>query len=250
MIKGFNCQKGEVEFKDCFSCDRECMPRPYLDFIIDGAKDERAMFSPSMIWNCPRNVLLNQYCEVFIEPKQRYWLFFGTMTHTILEQWNRPGLIKEKRIKFNLGNYQLSGQPDCLSPKEDGTYELIDFKTIKMISLDKEGQPKWEWLKKQDYIGQLSVYAHGLKQHGIEVTSAKLYYFAKMDEFNKQPLPTCLAVPISIDEKLVQDAIKRLDFIKGYYDLKKLPAIEDCQKEYRWKCEKYCEYYQKCMEVG
>jgi hypothetical protein len=243
MIQGFHCPEGDVTFEHCSSCKRECRPRPYLDWLIENNKDRRNLLSPSMIWSCPRSVLLNQYTDYYVTPDSRYWMFYGTVVHSIMEQWKVEG-IREKRINFKLGRFEMSGCPDCLIPCEGG-YELIDFKTTNTVYKCKDSDEiEMKYLLKPEYEGQLAVYAHGLAQNGIKVVRAKLYYFARS---SKSYIP-CVTVPVEIKPAMVEEAIQRCEFIQSHFDNKTLPSYQDCQKEFNWKCKLYCEVNQFCWE--
>jgi hypothetical protein len=246
MILGFNCNKGNVPYNECKGCKEECFPRPYLDYVIQKHYDSRNLLSPSMMFNCKRKTLLAQYHEIYADPASFYWTFYGTVVHHVLEGWDVPGAIKEKRITFKLGEFEISGQPDILIPLEDGTYELVDFKTTNTVYQDKAlpGTPDLKYLKSKKYIGQASLYRHGLAQNGIVVSKAKLYYFAR----NTASWLPCLTVRIDLDDKLIEEALENAREITEHFKNKTLPSYKECYKENGGLCRNYCEYNYLCWQ--
>jgi DNA helicase-2/ATP-dependent DNA helicase PcrA len=104
-----------------------------------------------------------QYRHKAVSALRRYWE---------LDQERSGRLVSvERSFAFKIGPHLLRGRVDRVDQLEDGTHELIDYKT---------GKPKTAEDLRQDV--QLSVYQMGAREAwGLE-TSAQSYYYVLENE--------------------------------------------------------------------
>lgn len=101
------------------------------------------------------------------DPRANIYRVLGSAVHDLLE---RVGLqnpddsqLIEERLYATVGDVPISGQIDLHSTYEHGV--LTDWKQVRVSAMKFE---KTEWHQ------QLNCYAHLMRQHGYEVTSARI----------------------------------------------------------------------------
>lgn len=104
--------------------------------------------------------------EIEVDPIDRIWLLFGTLTHSQLESVEGDNTLSEERLVGELDGVTFSGTADVY---EDGV--LYDYKTTSAYSV-KDGV-------KPDYEAQINCYRWLYAQHGFDVKAGKIVAILK-----------------------------------------------------------------------
>lgn len=132
-----------------------------------------AMISVTQLLNSPRIVLLQRVNEskMVTDVVDRVPSMLGTAMHKVLEKGANPGEIVEERFFFEILGWKVSGAVDLQIPKDDGTWEINDYKITSVYSVMSE---KWEW------EAQLNMYAYLMRvAKGRRVSSARIVAILK-----------------------------------------------------------------------
>lgn len=132
-----------------------------------------AMISVTQLLNSPRIVLLQRVNEskMVTDVVDRVPSMLGTAMHKVLEKGANPGEIVEERFFFEILGWRVSGAVDLQIPKDDGTWEINDYKITSVYSVMSE---KWEW------EAQLNMYAYLMRMAtGRRVSSMKIVAILK-----------------------------------------------------------------------
>jgi len=150
----------------------------YTPEMLDGMfqHQERDYMSPTMLANCPREVVLRRQLDYYVCVDYAWPAYRGTIGHAIMENSlkQEPDAIIEKRLmcefilKPSGERIILAGTPDKVLPSQG---LLVDYKTIQERDL---GATKNYW------IPQLSAYRWMLLQHGIVITRALIQQVGMM----------------------------------------------------------------------
>jgi hypothetical protein len=104
--------------------------------------------------------------EIEVDPIDRIWLLFGTLTHSQLEAVEGDNTLSEERLSAELDGVRFSGTADVY---ENET--IYDYKTTSVYSV-KDGM-------KDDWVAQLSIYAWLYRCHGFSVKGGKIVAILK-----------------------------------------------------------------------
>jgi hypothetical protein len=128
----FKCpDKETIEISKCLEnqgcrMDKRCATRPFLRLI--GFDRKWQGVTPSAAGNGPRMLYLKAVTDYVIDPNDRVWAAFGTVTHAKLSihKYSHNVLVEEK-----LADDEMKGMADCLEEDEfkPGHYILTDYKT-------------------------------------------------------------------------------------------------------------------------
>lgn len=77
-------------------------------------------------------------------------------------------MIKPRKIKVNIGGFELVGEPDALWRLEDGTILIADYKVARLTGAQESIFPLYE--------AQLNAYAYLMGKRGENVSSLALIY--------------------------------------------------------------------------
>ncbi len=127
---------------------------------------ERDYMSPTMLGDCPREVVLKRHLDYWVPLEYAWPAYRGTIGHAIMESSkNEPDAILEKRLtcEFVLKptgeTWIIKGTPDKVLPSQK---LLVDYKTLDKTVIT----------AKKSWTPQLSAYRWMLHQHGIEIDRA------------------------------------------------------------------------------
>jgi len=196
-----------------------------------------AVLSVTQLLNSPRIVLLQRVNEdkMSVDVVDRLPSLLGTAMHKVLEKGANPGEIVEERFFFDVLGWKISGAVDLQIPKDDGTWEINDYKTTSVYSVMAE---KWEW------EAQLNMYAYLMRcSTGRRVSSLKIVAILK-DWNRKQGAfkPDYPEAPIVVVEIPLWDDERQKEYIEARvhahqvnaFALDNGGAIDYCTDQERW----------------
>ena len=196
-----------------------------------------AVISVTQLLNSPRIVLLQRVNEDKMEADvvDRLPSLLGTAMHKVLEKGANPGEIVEERFFLNILGWKVSGAVDLQIPKDDGTWEINDYKLTSVYSVMVE---KWEW------EAQLNMYAYLARQScGRRISSLKIVAILK-DWSRKQggfkadypDAPIVMVdIPVWDDEqqkKYIEDRVSIHQLNAHFLDIGE--PIDYCTDQERW----------------
>jgi len=212
MIKGINCLKGKVLFKDCLKCSARCTPSFVIDIFVDNQISyfkEHSQFSVSQITSCLRRTVLQLTKDYFMSINGVIAAVNGILVHRSLSDYfkTKQGYLSEYKMEKRYGPNILTGTLDLYSYK---TKTIYDFKTSSSVK---------PWYKKQ-----LSIYKQMLD---LPVEKIAIVFVGKM------------IYTVYIDEEPV-DISKRLEILSTSLEKGTLPEPEPSEL-----CS-YCEVKEFC----
>lgn len=196
-----------------------------------------ADISVTQLLNSPRIVLLQRVNDdkMVADVVDRLPSVLGTAMHKVLEKGANPGEIVEERFFYSILGWKVSGAVDLQIPKDDGTWEINDYKLTSVYSVMAE---KWEW------TAQLNMYAYLMRMAtGRRATTLKIV--AVLKDWNRRqgafkpdyPDAPIVMVDIEVWSDERQDAymhdrvfLHQLNSIA----LDNGEAIDHCTDEERW----------------
>ena len=248
-IAGLEINGKNLSFKDAFiySIKHKHMSRAYFKYMYQDSKNPHKFPSVTVLNNCPRANWIFKNHDLYITPESNYALFFGTITHAILENLDLgESALKEFNMKIQIGKHSISGTCDLYNKK---TQQLIDYKTTKKINFSQlaDGKTIPLYLQSDTYKRQLHIYALGLEQNGYPVKSMAIEYFPKEKGsikcngscFSTDALPYRVLIDYDkkFQAKIVKQYTKVLDSLLGDNPC---PSWESCfgKQPHAWKCYK------------
>jgi hypothetical protein len=196
-----------------------------------------AVLSVTQLLNSPRIVLLQRVNEdkMSVDVVDRLPSLLGTAMHKVLEKGANPGEIVEERFFFDVLGWKISGAVDLQIPKDDGTWEINDYKTTSVYSVMNE---KWEW------EAQLNMYAYLMRcSTGRRASSLKIVAILK-DWNRKQGAfkPDYPEAPIVVIEIPLWDDERQKEYIEARVHAHQVNAfaldnggsIDYCTDQERW----------------
>lgn len=107
--------------------------------------------------------------QIIKDPRENIYSVLGSAVHATLESIGAKnpldGQTIERRLYTTVEDIDISGQIDLHCTLDDGGI-LTDYKNCKVDILKYDTKIEWEQ--------QLNIYAHLLRQHGIEVSEARV----------------------------------------------------------------------------
>ena len=196
-----------------------------------------ADISVTQLLNSPRIVLLQRVNDdkMVADIVDRLPSVLGTAMHKVLEKGANPNEIVEERFFYNILGWTVSGAVDLQIPKDDGTWEVNDYKLTSVYSVMSE---KWEW------TAQLNMYAYLMRMAtGRRATSLKIV--AVLKDWNRRqgafkpdyPSAPIVMVDIEVwsDERQEAYINERVLLHQLNSDaLDKGEPIDHCTDEERW----------------
>jgi hypothetical protein len=196
-----------------------------------------AMISVTQLLNSPRIVLLQRVNEskMVTDVVDRVPSMLGTAMHKVLEKGANPGEIVEERFFFEILGWKVSGAVDLQIPKDDGTWEVNDYKITSVYSVMSE---KWEW------ESQLNMYAYLMRMAtGRRVSSMKIVAILK-DWNRKQGAfkPDYPEAPVVVVDVPVWQDTTQKEYIEARVHAHQMNAfaldnggsIDYCSDQERW----------------
>lgn len=202
-----------------------------------------ADISVTQLLNSPRIVLLQRVNDdkMVSDIVDRLPSVLGTAMHKVLEKGANPGEIVEERFFYEILGWKVSGAVDLQIPKDDGTWEINDYKLTSVYSVMAE---KWEW------TAQLNMYAYLMRMAtGRRATTLKIV--AVLKDWNRRQgafKPDYPDAPIVMVDVEVWSDERQEAYIKERVLLHQLNSdaldkgtpIDHCSDEERWlRGEKY-----------
>lgn len=196
-----------------------------------------ADISVTQLLNSPRIVLLQRVNDdkMVSDIVDRLPSVLGTAMHKVLEKGANPGEIVEERFFYEILGWKVSGAVDLQIPKDDGNWEINDYKLTSVYSVMSE---KWEW------TAQLNMYAYLMRMAtGRRATTLKIV--AVLKDWNRRqgafkpdyPDAPIVMVDVEVWSDERQDAyIHERVFLHQINSiaLDKGEPIEHCTDEERW----------------
>jgi CRISPR/Cas system-associated exonuclease Cas4 (RecB family) len=173
MQVGVSCVRGLIPHDECRRCAQDPLhPCQYGPDVLemmrydptdpDREPGSRA-FTPTRILACPRQAVLQEDSDYYIDVDHAYPMTRGNMVHALMESARYPGVmatIREQRFKTMIdtkyGPQKFSGKCDLVIVKDldDGVYHvnIVDYKTTSRIGHDLIRAY-------DDHIAQVNMYA-------------------------------------------------------------------------------------------
>ena len=273
-LRGFLCESkdgngGRVSFEQCQACaDTRNNACHYTSEIIRGMianLEERDFLTVTELSGCPRETYLKRHYDYWIEPP--YFLLRGLIAHKAMEDYAKPGCIKETRFYRKFNGVVLSGMPDLIDTEKG---KLLDYKTTKKV-------PNFYRLSSGVYM------CYGYPNHKEQLNLYRLilqnaYHFRYIDDLSGREervserwnLDQLLVVYMSMEkvriatvpvwnDKMAKKYIDTYLTMFNYAFNKKVlykrgfcQSYEDkpFRKTFRWKCNGYCSVEQLCAELA
>lgn len=149
------------------------LPAALHDAIVnDDYSKGDSEYSVTELITHPRIVILQRLNRdhIVVDIADRIPSLLGKVLHKICEGAAKPGEITEERFFATVEGVKISGQVDLQIPKDDGTWEINDYKLTSVYSVMSE---KIEWEQ------QLNMYAHLARLNGKEVSALKIIAIMK-----------------------------------------------------------------------
>ena len=171
--------------------------------------------------------------KIMVDVSDMVWSIFGTAVHNLFkEQKETDSELKEERLRTQIGNYILTGQPDLYCYK---TQTLTDYKTTSV----------WKIIHKSydDWYRQMYIYSFLLSEYNFPVKEARIIPFlkdhSKTTALRDADYPQHPTFPITfpITDKDIEYTkawlTERFSLIKKYESLPD-DEIPVCTEEERW----------------
>lgn len=170
---------------------------------------------------------LEEYVDGKTEGTKPAW----EMLHSYLHSDMKPKFIEAKKeldFCYYVGNIQIAGSIDCLTPNEDGTWSIIDYKTGRFPTRA-EG-------KNAGYMYQLALYRLAVETlYGYKVKRSELHYLQALE-----------AVGLEDDEEYKHYLAEALNYCKEIASKERNEAAFKCNAGPQCK---YCEYSYLCSKI-
>ena len=214
------------------------------DTLLNAVKDDEydkgdSVLSVTQLISSPRIVLLQNLNadHMTADVVDRVPALLGTAVHKIIEKGSKdlPNHIVEERLFAEINGWKISGAVDLQIQRDDGTWEINDYKVTSVYSVMDE---KIEWVQQLNCYAYLALRVHGRNVRKLRIIAILRDWQRKQAELKPDyPQSQVVAVDIPLwtleDQTrfvldrvcLHQDAIKSVD--KG-------EALPYCTNEERW----------------
>lgn len=196
-----------------------------------------AMISVTQLLNSPRIVLLQRVNEskMVTDVVDRVPSMLGTAMHKVLEKGANPGEIVEERFFFEILGWKVSGAVDLQIPKDDGTWEVNDYKLTSVYSVMSE---KWEWEAQLNMYGYLMRMATGRRVSSMRIVAILKDWNRKQGAFK----PDYPEAPVVVVDVPVWDDARQKEYIEARvhahqtnaFALDNGGSIDYCSDQERW----------------
>lgn len=196
-----------------------------------------AMISVTQLLNSPRIVLLQRVNEskMVTDVVDRIPSMLGTAMHKVLEKGANPGEIVEERFFFEILGWKVSGAVDLQIPKDDGTWEVNDYKITSVYSVMSE---KWEWEAQLNMYGYLMRMATGRRVSSMKIVAILKDWNRKQGAFK----PEYPEAPVVVVDVPVWDDARQKEYIESRVAIHQKNAIaldsgepiDYCSDQERW----------------
>jgi hypothetical protein len=285
MQIGVSCPRGQILHSECRQCalnplhpcqyGPDTLEKMRTDYTNPDREPDQSAFTPSRLLSCPRQAVLMQDHDYYVDVDHAYPLTRGNMVHALMESARYPGVVetlREHRFKTTIdtcyGPQKFSGKCDLVIIKEiDETglhVNIVDYKTTSKIGHDKVRA-------EDEHIWQVNMYAWLVTkvlpdiwtEPGVPVTvdGLEIEYFAmeksrrftsagplqaRGKRLNKGQYETLTLAPIPMYPlDLVERAIRRR-IEQRIHAKEELPPI--LPEEERWRCLR-CPVFDTCYSL-
>jgi len=219
---------------------------------------ERDYMSPTAFASCRRQKVLMREVPYWSDPFKKYKAWRGHLAHKMLEdEEGEPNGVREQQIGVNLtmpdgSSLQVLGTPDKILYFENGSWLLVDYKTVedKLIDPTTERDREKFRSKVRGWTAQLSCYRWMLHKHGKSVDRAVIQMIA----MTKPARVQIELWSLEDTERYIRSHVQRW---KGVYDgtfnLDNLPPMldPDFDRDIFWLCQVpgWCEVMSDCFQA-
>ena len=159
----------------------------------------------------------------------------GTAMHKVLEKGANPTDIGEERFFCDILGWKVSGAVDLQIPKDDGTWEVNDYKITSVYSVMSE---KWEWEAQLNMYGYLMRMATGRRVSSMKIVAILKDWNRKQGAFK----PDYPEAPVAVIDVPVWDDARQKEYIEGRVAIHQKNAIaldsgepiDYCSDQERW----------------
>lgn len=170
---------------------------------------------------------LEEYVDGETQGTKPAWDMLYSYLHSDMKP-NLPEAKKELDFSYYVDNIQIAGSIDCLTPNEDGSWSIIDYKTGRF--------PNREEGKNAGYMYQLALYRLAVETlYGYKIKKSELHYLQALE-----------AVGLEDEAEYKHYLAEALNYCK------EIAAKE--RAESAFKCNAgaqcpYCEYSYVCSKI-
>lgn len=223
-------------------------------------REPDGMWHPSGLYGCDRKTIY----EVRATPptddrddRSYRILEVGQILHDFIQ-----GAVKSSNtyvaaawdeVKVKSPDLNLTGSVDMLVKHHDGSFEVLEFKTINSYAF------KYKELPKEDHVGQVRAYMYMLRYHGgvdqegneisplgSSLERARIVYVSKDDMMMEE-------YPIEWSAQGDADLVSRIERLQSHQDAGTLPErlqpeVKKGKLQRNWLCG-YCQFQTKCWDV-
>lgn len=196
-----------------------------------------AVISVTQLLNSPRIVLLQRVNEgkMVTDVVDRIPSMLGTAMHKVLEKGANPEDIVEERFFLEILGWLVSGAVDLQIPKDDGTWEINDYKITSVYSVMSE---KWEWEAQLNMYGYLMRMATGRRVSSMKIVAILKDWNRKQGAFK----PEYPEAPVAVIDVPVWDDARQKEYIESRVAIHQKNAIaldsgepiDYCSDQERW----------------
>lgn len=244
----FRCAAGIIPIKQCLEAcplpTGRCLSLPTLN-EVGWTREYKSKFSTTLLLMPTRQAYLVLTQDYAIDPKDRAFALLGTKCHRRLQQVGKK--LEELKVEFPVDDYEISSTLDLLEPLPDGTWRLVDYKTIGTFAIKKMLADPPDY---GTYAMQINHYRTQVSRLGFEVSECFLQYIARdftprsqIEGVSKMAL---IPIPIMPDAEVLDFFDRQREALQMALANKTEPPI--CED--RWngdnRCKHYCDPREKC----
>ena len=292
MQVGVKCPRGLILHSECRQCalnplhpcqyGPDVLEKMRTDYTNPDREPDQSAFTPSRLLSCPRQSVLMQDQDYYVDVDHAYPLTRGNMVHALMEKSRYPGAvmtIREERFKTTIetsyGPQTFSGKCDLavvtqIDEDEEGHQTLahvniVDYKTTSKIGHDKlraEDEHIWQinmyaWLVTKVLparLGHVAVVVDGLEIEYFAMEKSRRFTSAGPlqalgKRLNKRPpyeyeTLTLAPIPMYPLDQVEKAIVRRIE--QRIQAKEVLPPI--LPDEERWRCLR-CPVFEHCYSL-
>lgn len=212
------------------------LPKPFVHACTTEKHNKpNCVSATSLLQGAKQFVLTDRHWDEMVEDvSDRVWALFGTVAHSVLQEYNTEGFAEE-RFECKVGNKTVTGQVDLYNMELE---EIDDWKTTSVWKIVKKDFSDW---KKQGLI-----YSWLLKQSGLSVKKCR--FVAILRDFSQTKAKTDAGYPqsqiyvyefdvtesdLNEIESFIKDKVNQIEIAEKLSD----DEIVPCSPSERWQSE-------------
>lgn len=216
------------------------LPATLLNAVQDDEYDKGdSVLSVTQLISPPRIVLLQDVNKdnLTVDVVDRVPALLGTAVHKIIEKGSKdlPNHIVEERLFAEINGWKISGAVDLQIKREDGTWEINDYKVTSVYSVMDE---KVEWIQQLNCYAFLSTLVHGRNVQSLKIVAILRDWQRKQAEV-KPDYPQSQVVVVDIplwtmddQANFIHSRVRLHQIAKNKVDNNEL--IPYCSDQERW----------------